>query len=294
MKIPKLSEEHKRKIGIASKKSWSNPQVREKHVQAAKKIWLNSEYREKVSEAIKKALNVPEVKKRKGESSKKSWANSKIWKRRQNGIKKALTTPKCRKEKSKILKNLWNDSEYRNKITERVREACSLQTKSGQERAKKISESTKKFKSNPEVKKKISESSKKMWANRQPEARKKIIEATFNNPEFQKKRMAGLHLKPNRKERFLFGLIKPLGFKYVGDGSLIIEKCSPDFVNYQKHLIIELYGDYWHRNDNPKEKVRFFKKYGYDTIVIWEHELNDPLLLGRIKKFIYVKEGYIV
>lgn len=51
-------------------------------------------------------------------------------------------------------------------------------------------------------------------------------------------------------------------------------------VNGQKKLI-ELYGNYWHKNENPNNRIKHFKKYGFDTLVIWEKELKD---INRLNK----------
>lgn len=99
-----------------------------------------------------------------------------------------------------------------------------------------------------------------------------------------------LHLKPNKSEIKLEKTLKeilPDEYKYVGDFSFILGGKNPDFmnVNGQKKLI-ELYGDYWHNNDDPQERIDFFKQYGFDTLVIWEHELKDiEVLKKNILKF---------
>jgi len=79
---------------------------------------------------------------------------------------------------------------------------------------------------------------------------------------------------PNKKESQLLSILEPFGFKYVGDGQLIINGKCPDFWNGD-HKLIELYGDYWHADDNPQERIDFFAEEGYNTIVLWEHELKD-------------------
>lgn len=43
----------------------------------------------------------------------------------------------------------------------------------------------------------------------------------------------------------------------------------PDFVNIKKRKVIEGFGDYWHRNDNPQDKIDSFGKFGYDCLIIW-------------------------
>ena len=38
--------------------------------------------------------------------------------------------------------------------------------------------------------------------------------------------------------------------------------------------IIEFFGDYWHQGDDPKERAAAFEPFGYETLVIWGHEMN--------------------
>jgi len=88
-----------------------------------------------------------------------------------------------------------------------------------------------------------------------------------------------LHLKPNKPEIQLNGILQklfPNEYKYVGDLSFILGGKNPDFmnVNGQKKLI-ELYGDYWHKDDNPQDRKDLFKQFGFDTLVVWEKELKD-------------------
>jgi len=57
-------------------------------------------------------------------------------------------------------------------------------------------------------------------------------------------------------------------------------------VNGEKQLI-ELYGDYWHRDDDPQERINIFRGFGFSTLVIWERELRDePAVVERLKAFI--------
>jgi len=65
----------------------------------------------------------------------------------------------------------------------------------------------------------------------------------------------------------------------------------PDFININgQKKIIELYGDYWHRNDDPQDRIDLFAKYGYQTLIIWEHELkNEVELKDKLQEFSYGK-----
>jgi hypothetical protein len=99
------------------------------------------------------------------------------------------------------------------------------------------------------------------------------------------KRMKAMHIHPNKPETILLNLLEqiyPGEWKFVGDGKVIIAGKCPDFINVNgQKRIIELFGDYWHRNDNPEDRVNVFKPYGYETLIIWEKELKD---MGLVKK----------
>lgn len=118
-----------------------------------------------------------------------------------------------------------------------------------------------------ETRKLLSEQAKKRWRN--PDYRNSIV----------RKIMKAWHVKPNKKEKFLINLINEhdLPFRYVGDGQFILGGRCPDFLNYNgKKQLIELFGDYFHRDDDPQERIDFFRQYGFETLVIWEHKLDNP------------------
>ena len=45
-------------------------------------------------------------------------------------------------------------------------------------------------------------------------------------------------------------------------------------VNGQKK-IIEMCGDFWHKGQNPEDRKAIFAPYGWKTLIVWEHELED-------------------
>lgn len=62
----------------------------------------------------------------------------------------------------------------------------------------------------------------------------------------------------------------------------------PDFVDEAGHRIIELYGEYWHREhgQTAAERIRLFVSCGYRTLVVWDYELQDePTLVARLRSF---------
>lgn len=95
---------------------------------------------------------------------------------------------------------------------------------------------------------------------------------------------------PNKAElrvKALLNKLFPNEYKFVGNGEFILGGKCPDFMNIngQKKLI-ELFGDYWHRNDNPEDRINYFKRFGFDTLVLWEHELEDyNKIVSKIEEF---------
>ena len=131
--------------------------------------------------------------------------------------------------------------------------------------------------SNEEVRNKMSEIGKRNW----------------KDPEYASKVLSAVAERPNKWELKLLDILNDLApneWKYVGDGSFIINGKNPDFINVNgKKLLIELYGEFWHQGHDPKERIDCFKPFGYDTMIIWCSELNKKnyeITLERIKEFI--------
>lgn len=125
-----------------------------------------------------------------------------------------------------------------------------------------------------ETKQKHSERSKKNW----------------EKPEYAKKVLSSNGIRPNKQEDKILNILNelfPTEWKYVGDGDTIIGRKNPDFININgKKQLIELFGDYWHKGQNPQDRIDHFSKYGYDTLVIWEKELkNETLIKEKICSF---------
>lgn len=105
------------------------------------------------------------------------------------------------------------------------------------------------------------------------------IKQVWQDSEYVAKMMRARKVKPNNTELQFDAFLQnhlPGEYKYVGDGEFILGGKCPDWlnVNGQKKLI-ELFGDYWHKGENPQDKIDHYKKYGFDTLVIWASELQD-------------------
>jgi hypothetical protein len=100
----------------------------------------------------------------------------------------------------------------------------------------------------------------------------------------------GTHTRPTKPEKILEEILQqvcPNEYKYVGNGDFTIGRKFPDFVNINgKKKVIELFGDYWHKNDNPQDKIDIYAQYGFGCLVIWEKELKQVgEIVIRIRKF---------
>ena len=63
---------------------------------------------------------------------------------------------------------------------------------------------------------------------------------------------------------------------------VIIGGRSPDFINIDgKKEVIEVFGMYWHSDDEEEQRISHYKKYGFDCKVIWEWDCN-PVEIEKI------------
>lgn len=87
-----------------------------------------------------------------------------------------------------------------------------------------------------------------------------------------------LNIAPNKMEIKVLNKLDKLApneWAFVGNGKFFIESLNPDFVNVDgKKQIIEVFGDFWHRGQDPVNRIKLFKEYGYDTLVLWEREIR--------------------
>ena len=99
-----------------------------------------------------------------------------------------------------------------------------------------------------------------------------------------------VNMRPNKEEifmgEFLHKILLPynIEYKYVGDGELVIHGKCPDFVIIKKDKnsnniygkkLIEFNGDFFHKNDDEGHRIFYFGLFGYETLIVWEHELKD-------------------
>jgi hypothetical protein len=115
---------------------------------------------------------------------------------------------------------------------------------------------------------------------------KTMLDKFKNDQTYLENWSAGCKVSPNNLELKVQGWLDslfPHEWKYVGDFQIFIGGKCPDFMNIngQKKLI-EIFGDYWHKNDDSQDRIDHFKKYGFNTLVLWEGEINsNPIKAKR-------------
>ncbi len=136
-----------------------------------------------------------------------------------------------------------------------------------------------KHKVSKDTRKLIKNNSLNQWKNYSEEERNYHIQ----------KILLGNSLKPNLLEIKFDKFLQenfPNEWKYVGDGQFILSGKCPDFININgKKIIIELFGNYWHKSEDPKIRKDIFGRYGYKTLIIWENEFykNPDNIKEKIK-----------
>jgi very-short-patch-repair endonuclease len=86
----------------------------------------------------------------------------------------------------------------------------------------------------------------------------------------------------NKVEHKLWKILGP-SFSYNGNGPRTISGKTPDFICESQKIIVELYGNYWHRNEKIRktlDRINLYKDAGYKTVIIWEDEV-DPIIVKR-------------
>ncbi len=278
-KVRHLSEETKRKIGEANKgkkhSEESNQRNREKHLgkhhteETKKKISLIVKGRKQTEETKRKISESKKGKKRSPETCRKMSEGMKgriAWNK---GLTKE-THPSLKIVSERATGRVFSEEHCRNisKSMKGIPNWSKGLTKEDHEGIRKRAEAQK------------GRTSTLKGIKHSEERKIKAARALFK----------AVSHGPNKTERFIQNFLQkicPNEYKYVGNGKFILGSRCPDFLNINgKKKLIEYYGHYWHRGENIQKRIDFFKKYGFDTLIIWEYELKDiPKLSQRIIEF---------
>jgi len=315
--VAQFSEEHRRKLSEAAKRRWQDPEYckemasivitdegRKAISDSMKARWQDSEYKKNhpkvnLSESARRSIS---------EKAKKRWSDpifkSRVAKKIGKTAREVWERPGYKEKMSKALTGLRSgennpmygkhpSKETRQRMKDSHNDYQSGEghpmwgKKHSKETRMKLSESHKGNVLSEENKKNISKANKKMWANLSEEKK----------DEWIKNNRASQRCSPTKPEKQIFKLLNrlyPNEWKFVGDGEVIIAGKNPDFININgQKKIVECWGNYWHRGENPQDRINVFKPYGFDTLVIWESELKDTKLVAeRIQDFMEIRHDW--
>lgn len=248
----------------------------------------------------KRDIYSDETRKKMSESRKGRKASDET-KRRMSEAGKGVPQPEGFGEKLRIM---FTGRTYTEETHRRMSEAGKKRAAPSDEARKRMSLASKGKCKSLEHSANIQKAQKKYWGeNPKPptsEKTRKLLslksKENWGNQEYVYKVMANRKFynrqhEMNKPESKLFALLQdnwPGEWKYVGNGEVRLGRKNPDFININgKKLIIEMFGDYWHRNHDPKDKENHYSKYGFKTLVIWEKELeNIDLVKNRVCKLL--------
>jgi hypothetical protein len=227
--------------------------------------------------------------------------------------KKLWEDPKYRKHISKVNKNFWRDNaKARIELGEKLKKVWKNSDSRKEDQSKRMSDTMKSLWKSKKYRIKHTRVMNILWDDcvykrrmkslrKDPKYLKYMSAVASNNwkdPEYQKKIRLALNRRPNKAELQLYNILQeiiPGDYQYVGNFKFFVGGKNPDFrnVNGQKKLI-ELYGKHWHdprkfpNSQSPEQRIRYFKKYGYKTLIVWEHELKDKeKLVNKLYEFDY-------
>ena len=128
-----------------------------------------------------------------------------------------------------------------------------------------------------------------------------IMHEKWQDPKYVEKVTNSWSKKPTQPEEGIDDIIQLLfhnEYKYNGnyDLGISIGRKIPDFVNVNgKKKAIDLFGDYWHKGEDPQVRINLFKECGWDLLVIWEHELKDrDAVIQKILNFHGIEGDYVL
>lgn len=192
----------------------------------------------------------PEEKLRAAERSRKQW------------------TGYSKERKKEILGKVFLNEAYRKAFADK-RQAMTPEEKE---------EWTSRSFNNPEARKRAVKNMriglKKWWASLSKEEKEKQIEIRVSAS--RKTNAFGSSRDEIYLDRFLQKTY-PGEWAYNGnlEQGVLIGNKIPDFININgKKEVIELFGCYWHSEDEVEKKIEHYKKYGFDCKIIWDYECN--------------------
>jgi hypothetical protein len=128
-----------------------------------------------------------------------------------------------------------------------------------------------------------------------------------NDPEYKDKCVKailnGCAKSPNKPESIINSLtsenVQFVGnrnwwrkLRFLENGEYIEKYKNPDFKVKNQNRVIEVFGKYWHKDDDPEILINAYKEQGIDCLVIQEVDIYNNLnqVLGNISQFVNEKQ----
>lgn len=124
--------------------------------------------------------------------------------------------------------------------------------------------------------------------------RRKLGQSLWNSPECRAKMSASAKKRverdgpfqvpsPSQLELNCIPLFAERGYRHTGDGSFWIrgkdgKNKNPDFKKTGSKAVIEVWGNYWHRNQDPQDLIDWYSENGYECEVYWESDLRAAVV----------------
>lgn len=114
----------------------------------------------------------------------------------------------------------------------------------------------------------------------------------WQNPEYVKLFFKATKKRPTKPEK-VFDEMTPDIIRYTGnrawwrklnDG----KNHNADFKVTGQNKVIEIFGDYWHKGENPQNLIDLYAQAGLDCLIFWEREIydNPKGVLNKVEGFI--------
>lgn len=91
---------------------------------------------------------------------------------------------------------------------------------------------------------------------------------------------------PSKLELSCIPMFAERGYRHTGDGSFWVKgkdgkSKNPDFKKNGSKAVIEVWGDYWHRDQNPQDLIEWYQENGFECKIYWETEIK-AIMLGAV------------
>lgn len=311
--------EFKKRVSAAMKGKACTNQTKAKLSLMAKKRLEDPEYKKKMSDSLKKKWQDPEYRKHQSEIHKISMAGEKhpMYGRKHSpeSIKKMKEnhgpyqcgaghpmfgkthTDEVKRRLSEAHKGVPLSEEHKAKIGIASKAVwANISDEKRKEWGGRISQGEKGKVMSIESRGKISRAQKGRRHSPKTEFTSETMKARYQDPFYVEKMRKAWNIKPNKAEVRMLQLLNDLypgEWKYTGDFSFVIDGKCPDFVNCNgQKKIIEYWGDHWHKGENPQDRIDAFEPFGYETLVIWGHEMKDiESVIAKISVFAEAQHG---